>query len=102
MIRNNILAALASAVMLALPISAARPSPVPPNGPVHAARICRQVRLRHQHRAGPEHLAGGVGTLLYRGQHPQSEPARIVLTYKVAIAAQGEPGPMTAFQPPWS
>src|SRR5687768_16598332 len=103
MFRNNILAAFATAAMLALPMSAATaqpgPPPPPPNGPMMPLEYAAKFVC------GTNTAPGASTTLVALGRYYTAvnihNPNREnVITYKVAIAPQGKPGPMTPFQPP--
>lgn len=100
MTRFNLLA-IASAAMLALPISSvgAQPKPnEPPTGP--ALPIEYAVKFV----CGTNTAPGQSSTLVafgkyYTAVNIHNPNRRNQLTYKVAVAAQGKPGPMTGFQP---
>ena len=98
MIRNNRLAALASAVMLALPISAATAQPVPPNGPMMPLEYAVKFVCGTNTAPGQSTSLVAMGRY-YTAVNIHNPNRENVLTYKVAIAAQGAPGPMTPFQP---
>src|SRR5215217_6360288 len=98
---TNMRAMFTAAAMLALPISAAPAQPAPqqpPTGPVlpleYAAKfVCGT------------NTAPGQGTSLvafgkyYTAVNIHNPNRRNRFTYKIAIADQGKPGPMTPFQP---
>jgi hypothetical protein len=100
MTRTGLLA-IASAVLLALPVSAVSAQPVPekpPTGPAlpleYAAKfVC-----------GTNTAPGQATSLVSKGRfytavNIHNPNRRNRFTYKIAIAAQGKPGPMTGFEP---
>ena len=100
MTRFNLLA-VASAAMLALPVSpvAAQPKPNdPPTGPAMPLEYAVKFVC------GTNTAPGQATSLVAFGKYYTAvnihNPNREnVVTYKIAIAGQGKPGPMTPFQP---
>lgn len=90
--------AIASAALLALPFTAASAQPVPPKEPAlpleYAAKfVC-----------GTNTAPGASTTLVafgkyYTAVNIHNPNRRNRITYKIAVAPQGKPGPVTPFQP---
>jgi hypothetical protein len=104
MFRNNMLAVFATAAMLALPLSAATAQPGPPPLPPPTGPVM-PLEYAAKFVCGTNTAPGASTTLVAFGQYYTAvnihNPNREnVITYKVAIAPQGKPGPMTGFQPP--
>jgi hypothetical protein len=100
MIGNHLRFVLAAAAMLTLPLSAATAQPAPaPTGPMMPLEYAVKFVC------GTNTAPGHSSTLVAFGKYytavnihnPFKENA---ITYKIAIATQGEPGPMTGFQRP--
>jgi hypothetical protein len=102
MIRRNLLATFAAAAMLAPPVSAVQAQPGPPEPPKGPAM---PLEYAVKFVCGTNTAPGQATTLVAHGKYYTAvnihNPYREnVVTYKVAIAAQGAIGPMTPFQPP--
>src|SRR5688572_11539693 len=100
MIRINMLAACAAA-MLALPVAAVQAQPAPNQPPTEPAL---PIEYAAKFVCGTN-TAPGQGTSLvskgrfYTAVNIHNPMRRNRFTYKIAIADQGKPGPMTGFHP---
>ena len=95
------LVAIDSAAMLALPVTsaAAQPAPnQPPTGPAMPLEYAVKFVCGTNTAPGQSSTLAAFGKY-YTAVNIHNPNRENVVTYKIAIAAHGKPGPMTPFQP---